>query len=117
MLYSLAIEPLLQQIRCKLQGVMLPGCRNKFTLSAYADVVTICINGQSDIEVLLHLLKSFNKVSSASVNWSKSETFFVGDWKNCKIKLPFGLEWGKIGFKYLGVFIGDEAIMQKIGKV
>lgn len=24
-----------------------------------------------------------------------------------------GLEWGKIGFKYLGVFIGDEEVTQK----
>jgi len=56
MLYSLAIEPLLNQIRCKLQGVILPKCRNKFILSAYD--VTVCINGQSDIQALLNLLKT-----------------------------------------------------------
>jgi len=113
MLYSLAIEPLLNQIRCKLQGVILPKCKNKFILSAYADDVTVCINGQSDIQALLNLLKTFKKISSANINWGKSEAFLIGDWKNAKPKLPMGLQWGKIGFKYLGVFIGDEVMTQK----
>ncbi len=39
MLYSLAIEPLLQQIRAKLHGICLPNCENNLIVSAYADDV------------------------------------------------------------------------------
>lgn len=59
MLYSLAIEPLLQQIRVKLQGICLPNCKNNIILSAYADDVIVMVNRQSDIQVLLGLLNIF----------------------------------------------------------
>lgn len=110
MLYSLAIEPLLQQIRGKLHFICLPNCKSNFILSAYADVM---ISRQSDIQVLLNLLKTFKGLSSASVNWSKSEALLLGKWADGKPKLPEGLSWGKFGFKYLGVFLGDELTVQK----
>ncbi len=40
MLYSLAIEPLLHQIRAKLHGICLPNCKDNLILSAYADDVS-----------------------------------------------------------------------------
>lgn len=113
MLYSLAIEPLLQQIRVKLYGLCLPNCVKNLTLSAYADDVIIMISRQSDIQVLSGLLKTFKGLSSASVNWSKSETLLLGEWAGGKPDLPKGLVWGKSGFKYLGVYIGDELTVQK----
>ncbi len=57
MLYSLAIEPLLQQIRAKLHGICLPNCENNLILSAYADDVIVMISRQSDIQVLLDYLE------------------------------------------------------------
>ncbi len=113
MLYSLAIEPLLQQIRAKLHGICLPNCENNLIVSAYADDVIVMINRQSDIQVLSRLLKTFNGLSSARVNWSKSETLLLGKWAHGKPELPEGLIWGKFGFKYLGVFLGDELTVQK----
>ena len=41
MLYSLAIEPLLQRIRLTLRGVSVPGCNVPLRLSAYADDIVI----------------------------------------------------------------------------
>ena len=32
----------------------------------------------------------------------------MGNWTDDLPKLPEGLEWKKGGFKYLGVFLGDE---------
>lgn len=113
MLYSLAIEPLLQRIRTKLHGICVPNCKENLILSAYADDVIIMISRQSDIEVLLKLLSAFKKVSSASINWRKSETVLLGKWAEGKPQLPEGLVWGTSGFKYLGVFVGDDFTIQK----
>lgn len=41
-------------------------------------------------------------------NWSKSEKLLLGKWTDGKPELPEGLGWGKLGLKYLGVFLGDE---------
>lgn len=113
MLYSLAIEPLLQQIRAKLHGICLPNCKKNLILSAYADDVIVMITRQSDIQVLLRLLRTFKGLSSARINWGKSESLLIGKWADGKPELPEGLSWGKFGFKYLGVFLGDESTVQK----
>lgn len=55
MLYSIAIEPLLQQIRFNLNGVLIPGFNCNVHLSAYADDVIVMINNQKDLEILLRL--------------------------------------------------------------
>uniref|UniRef100_A0A8C2GDM5 Reverse transcriptase domain-containing protein n=1 Tax=Cyprinus carpio TaxID=7962 RepID=A0A8C2GDM5_CYPCA len=108
MLYSLAIEPLLQQIRSKLCGLSLPVCDNKFYLSAYADDIVVLLNNQSDVHVLFNLFEDFKQLSSAKVNWKKSEAILLGQWAEGIPHLPAGLFWGRGGVKYLGVFLGDE---------
>nr|BAC82609.1 pol-like protein [Danio rerio] len=113
MLYTLAIEPLLIKIRAKLSGLSLPSCTNCFKVSAYADDIVVLINGQIDVTLLLELMNDFKKISATKINWSKSEALLVGNWHNAEPKLPEGLTWTKQGFKYLGVFLGDELIMQK----
>ncbi len=113
MLYSLAIEPLLHQIRAKLHGICLPNCKDNLILSAYADDVIVMISRQGDIRTLLKLLSAFRGVSSASVNWRKSEALLLGKWIEGKPELPEGLVWGTSGLKYLGVFLGDDLTVQK----
>ncbi len=71
MLYSLAIEPLLQQIRINVCGLCLPNCNNNVRLSAYADDIVVLISKQSDVQSLLNLIKDFRILSSAKVNWQK----------------------------------------------
>jgi len=112
MLYSLAIEPLLQQIRMKRHGISLPNCNSIVLLSAYTDDVVVVISKQSDVQVLSELLGKCKVLSSANINWNKSEALLIGSWKSGKPRLPAGLLWGK-GFKYLGVFLCDETIVQK----
>lgn len=113
MLYSLAIEPLLQQIKQKVCGLCLPSCKNNIVLSAYADDVMVLISGQNDVQTLLKLIRDFMLLSSAKVNWTKCETLLVGQWVDGKPNLPDGLVWGKRGIKYLGVFLGDDVTQQK----
>lgn len=112
MLYSLAIEP--QQIWAKLHGISLPIGSSNLTLSAYADDVVVMISRQDDIQVLTELLLDFKSISSATVNWKKSEALLLSKWSGGKPELPEGLCWGTSGFKYLGVFLGNDLIVQKI---
>ncbi len=77
MLYSLAIEPLLQQIRINVCGLCLSNCNNNVRLSAYADDIVVLISKQSDVQSLLNLIKDFRILSSAKVNWQKKLCFIV----------------------------------------
>ena len=113
MLYSLAIEPLLHKLRKDLSGVFFPGCSSAVKLSAYADDVIVTVNKQSDIDCLEKNIHLFNKMSSAKVNWKKSEAVMVGDKLSDKLSLPEGLTWKKGGVKYLGVFLGEDSMLKK----
>lgn len=113
MLYSLAIEPLLQQLREKVCGLNLPVCRNNIILSTYADDVVVLIDGQNDKHNGMEVSEDFKALSSAKNNWNKSEVILIGNWSKRKPKLPDGLNWGTGGFKYLGVYLGDETFLQK----
>ncbi len=77
MLYSLAIEPLLRKFRVELKGVNIPNCENAFKLSAYADDIVILIKEQRDVNKMTEILSEFKTVSSAKVNWKKSEAIYL----------------------------------------
>lgn len=113
MLYALAIEPLLCQLRSKLSGFIVPSCDAVFKISAYADDIVVMVTGQKDVDMLTELSNLFGLISSARVNWSKSEAFLVGEWPEEQPKLPAGLTWKKEGLKYLGVFLGDHNTTRK----
>jgi len=52
-------------------------------------------------------------MSSAKVNWGKSEALLMGDWNRGPPSLPGGLMWKKGGFKYLGIFLGNGDFVTK----
>ena len=116
MLYNLSIEPLLCRLRSKLTGLCLSGLQQSspITVSAYADDVTIFIKTQEDIQNLTSSLELYEKAASAKVNWGKSEALLVGRWtENIVPRLPGGLQWGKGGMKFLGVFLGTDEYKNK----
>lgn len=113
MLYSIAIEPLLHKLRTELRGVSVPFVNECFYLSAYADDVSVFVNGGDDVNIVKNVVHDFQLVSSAKVNWGKSEAIWVGEWERRCTGLPGGLLWGKEGLKYLGVFLGDDTYVQK----
>ncbi len=90
MLYSLAIEPLIHRLRMHLSGLLFPGCKKVFKLSAYADGIAVLVNEQNDINILVKTVSNFGKISFAKVNWGKVK----------KRTLPGGLVWNRGGFKY-----------------
>ncbi|KAL7884447.1 hypothetical protein AOLI_G00072170 [Acnodon oligacanthus] len=69
MLYSLAIEPLLNRLRSKIGGFALPQHDVQHCISAYADDVMVMINGQADIDNLVSAVRDFGDLSAARVNW------------------------------------------------
>ena len=113
MLYSLAIEPLLHKLRGQLSGFSLPKCKENFKLSAYADDLIILVNNQDEINVLNETVNNFGKVSSARINWKKSEALAIGNKLINRCVLPGGLMWRKGGLKYLGIHVGDESSISK----
>lgn len=113
MLYALAIEPFLHKLRKELTGLKIPKCDNAIKLSAYADDIVVMTEGQKDIQSLIRVANDFESISSAKINWKKSVAVLLGKWKEKPPDLPGGLIWKKNGFKYLGVYLGDEDTVQK----
>ena len=113
MLYSLSIEPLLCKIRNKIEGLVLKDCSKKYILSAYADDLIILVKNKEEIEKLKETVKDFGTLSSAKVNWDKSEALAVGRWREGLPNLPGGMKWKKDGIKYLGVYVGNDTFIQK----
>lgn len=113
MLYSLAIEPLLHRIRTAITGFKIPGCPAFVKLSAYADDLAVMISGQKDVDVLTTMVNDFKVLSSAKINWSKSEALLVGGWRGGQPTLPGELQWTCGGIKYLGIFLGDDDMVKK----
>ncbi|KAK3506666.1 hypothetical protein QTP70_013172 [Hemibagrus guttatus] len=113
MLYSLAIEPLLNKLRSFLSGFNIPHANASVYLSAYADDLVVMINTQEDVNVLAAILNDFQILSSAKVNWTKSEAILVGEWGGGQPTLPGGLAWKRGGFKYLGVYLGTNEFLNK----
>ncbi|KAJ3584782.1 hypothetical protein NHX12_015277, partial [Muraenolepis orangiensis] len=55
MLYALSLEPLLNKIRSKLQGLFLPGFNGNMVLSVYADDVVVFVRDQKDTDILVDI--------------------------------------------------------------
>ena len=113
MLYSLSIEPMLLNFRSKINGLCFSDLNTRFILSAYADDVVVVVKNQDDVIKLGNIVETFGIISSAKVNWAKSEALAVGSWSAGLPKLPGGLMWKRGGFKYLGVYLGDKQTEEK----
>ncbi|MCJ8738865.1 hypothetical protein PDJAM_G00040720 [Pangasius djambal] len=71
------------------------------------------VGSQADVNVLSDVLRDFEVLSSAEVNWGKSEAILVGEWGGEEPTLPGGLVWKRGGFKYLGVYLGSPEFLSK----
>lgn len=78
MLYALALEPLLSQLRQGLTELAFEKDKtNTVSLSAYAEYITLFITSQNDIQILERKLALYEQGSSAKVNWLKCDDHIV----------------------------------------
>ncbi len=84
-----------------------------FKLSAHADDVIVLVSRQKDIDVLEETVNLFGLISSAKVNWLKSEAVMVGERLRGPLSLPGGLVWKTGGLKYFGVFLGNDMSVKR----
>lgn len=63
------------------------------------------------MNVSVNALKGFKVLSSAKINWAKSEAIFFGGVR--QPTLPGGLVWKKGGFKYMDVYLGSTEFLNK----
>ena len=85
----------------------------KDILSAYADDIIVIVKKSERDSRTRKIVSDFKTVSAARVNWGKSEALAVGSWEGGLPSLPGGLKWRRDGLKYLGVYVGNETIVQK----
>lgn len=60
MLYSVAIEPLLQQIRAKINGLCISNSIYSIKVAVYSDDVIVLVRKQCDVDAPTTLLEKFN---------------------------------------------------------
>jgi len=76
-------------------------------MSAYADDLTVLIRANQDVNVVKKCLETYEKASSAKVNWGQSVAVWCGHDNNGSI-LPGELQWGRIRRIYVGKIIGRD---------
>ncbi len=97
MLYALAIEPLLVKIRESIEGWTIPCSELILSCLHMQMILLFWLKGQSDVDILKEILNNFGIISSAKVNWSKSEAIANGKWSHGFPELPGGLSWKRMG--------------------
>ena len=75
LLYSIAIEPFLHNLRNKVNndGFPLPGTKQFCSVSAYADNVSIFITADSGFKIIDEVFNLFRRSSAACLNSQKSQ--------------------------------------------
>lgn len=105
LLFSLAIEPLAENIRSNLN---IHGYNTKYTknkISLYADDILLYITKpQQSIPNLLSLINLFGTFSGYRINWNKSEIMPV-NYDDVSFLQQFPFKVKKYEIKYLGVIV------------
>lgn len=76
-LYAFALEPLLQGLRQRLEGMTLHG--NRFCCTAYADDLVLYLRSENDVRAALTWVATYGEASGSSLNVSKSKVLLIGE--------------------------------------
>ena len=90
----------------------LNGARDKMKRLTLIDFINFK-KIRDDLNVLQSIVNYFIFLSSAKVNWGKSEVIWVGELEKRCTGLSCGLVWIKEMFKYSGVYLSDDVFVQK----
>ena len=108
LLYTIAIEPLLIQLRKTLSNCALsiPDTDNVCIVSAYADDVSVVITSDAGFTLVEEAYAIFSRASAACLNSKKSQGLWVGRWKG-RSDEPLKFSWNSEGLPFLGVHLGN----------
>jgi len=107
MLYVLCVEVLACKIRASrdIEGFLLPGAGGlQFKVTQYADDTTAFVKNERSFHALFNIISDFQKGSGAKLNRTKTQTLWLGAWKD-RLDQPLGLSWVK-KLKILGIVFG-----------
>ena len=116
LLYILALEPLLRNLRDEattpvLRGIALPG-GTRARVSAFADDVTVFVSCHTDVQAVVEALARYEKVTGAVFNRSKSVGLRLGAWTGVN-SLPGIFSWTDGPVRILGVWFGPGLQLEK----
>ena len=113
MLYILALEPFLRQIKANpvLGGLTLPGCNTPVTHTAYVDDVTLAVTNEAEIKEVDKEIQKYENAAGTKINSRKSEGLRLGSWKGVTLPGPF--EWTDGPCEILGVHFGPDLCLGK----
>lgn len=103
LLYAISIEPFLSLLSKRLRGIGGSGCPKvpQVKLIAYADDVTLIIKNSNDVENIISCLDTFQKATSACINWEKCTSLLMGDWHGTgSPQLPKQCKWAHDGLNF-----------------
>ena len=108
LLYSIAIEPLINILRQKLSTscFTLPGSNLPCAVSAYADDVSVFVTSDRGFDAIEEAYNLFARSSAACLNTSKSQGLWAGSWTGRNDK-PLNFSWNSEGLPFLGVHLGN----------
>ena len=108
LLYSIAIEPLINILRQKLSTSCfpLPGSNLPCAVSAYADDVSVFVTSDRGFDAIEEAYNLFARSSAACLNTSKSQGLWAGSWTGRNDK-PLNFSWNSEGLPFLGVHLGN----------
>ena len=114
LLYTIAIEPLLNSLREKLSkyALNIPGTDKSCVVSAYADDVSIFITSDAGFAQVEQIYTIFSRASAACLNTKKSQGLWVGRWIG-RNDLPLKFSWNSEGLPFLGVHLGNSVHYSK----
>ena len=112
LIYVLTVEPLLCRLRDgtanqTLHGVLFAGC-----VSAYADDITVFMFRRSDMKVVKKVVKTYEEVAGAKINFDKSEDLRLGAWRG-GVPLPGPFRWSDGLTHILRVWFGPSLQLER----
>ena len=97
------------------QGITLPLLDGTIKLTAYADDVNLVVTQSSDINIINSIPSTYQSVSNAKVNWTKSCRVKINGW-DVRLNSKLGISWNTKEHHFFVYFFGGEMMqLLKIG--
>ena len=107
-LFSLVMDPFLRYLHSCISPYAFKMSEHTITSCCYADDLTVFISDNRGFPVLHDALQTYEHISGASINASKSQGLFSGAWRTRRDS-PLNFQWSAEGWKFLGIFLGNSA--------